>query len=197
MKNLKTKYSEYELRSLSNRGKSELFDETVRVPLLFCGYGVSNNVICHNLVRHVDIFPTISEIIGLPTPEIKTDGRSLLPLLKSEVLDELPAYIETGVSAGDFTEKVNPQSTGKTIGIRTSSYKYLRDRNDAEEKILFDLKNDPNELTDISSQNLDIQQELDKILTKLLKTKPQQNLNELTDEEQQKAEELLKKLGYI
>ena len=197
MKNLKTKYSEYELRSLSNRGKSELFDETVRVPLLFCGYGVSNNVICHNLVRHVDIFPTISEIIGLPTPEIKTDGRSLLPLLKSEVLDELPAYIETGVSAGDFTEKVNPQSTGKTIGIRTSSYKYLRDRNDAEGKILFDLKNDPNELTDISSQNLDIQQELDKILTKLLKTKPQQNLNELTDEEQQKAEELLKKLGYI
>ena len=66
-----------------------------------------------------------------------------------------------------------------------------------EEKILFDLKNDPNELTDISSENLDIQQELDKILTELLKTKPQQNLNELTDEEQQKAKELLKKLGYI
>ena len=76
-------------------------------------------------------------------------------------------------------------------------YKYLRDRNNAEGKILFDLKNDPNELTGISSENLDIQQELDKILTKLLKTKPQQNLNELTDEEQQKAEELLKKLGYI
>ena len=40
MKNLKTKYTEYELRSMKNRGKSELFDETIRVPLLFSGFGI-------------------------------------------------------------------------------------------------------------------------------------------------------------
>ena len=58
------------------------------------------------------------------------------------------------------------------------------------------MTNDPNELTDISSENLDIQNELDDILNNFLKTREQEQ-EELTDEEQQKAEELLKKLGYI
>ena len=111
-------------------------------------------------------------------------------------MKELPAYIETGVSAGDFTEKINPQSNGKIIGVRTSTHKLLRERDNSKKKILFDLTNDPNESTDISSENLDIQKELDNILNNFLKTREQEQ-EELTDEEQQKAEELLKKLGYI
>ena len=111
-------------------------------------------------------------------------------------MKELPEYIETGVSAGDFTEKVNPQSKGKIIGVRTSTPQLLRERDNPKKKIFFDLTNDPNELTDISSENLDIQNELDNILNNFLKTREQEQ-EELTDEEQQKAEELLKKLGYI
>ena len=76
MKNLKRKYTEYELRSLKNRGKSELFDETIRVPLIFSGFGIKKNVVCNDLVRHVDIFPTITEIIDLKIPETSYDGRS-------------------------------------------------------------------------------------------------------------------------
>ena len=196
MKNLKTKYTEYELRSLKNRGKSELFDETIRVPLLFSGFGIKKNIVCNDLVRHVDIFPTITEIIELKIPDTSQDGRSLVPFLNSKNMKELPAYIETGVSAGDFTEKVNPQSKGKIIGVRTSTHKLLRERDNPKKKIFFDLTNDPNELTDISSENLDIQNELDNILNNFLKTREQEQ-EELTDEEQQKAEELLKKLGYI
>ena len=30
-------------------------------------------------------------------------------------MDELPAYIETGVTASQFNDKVNPKSTGKII----------------------------------------------------------------------------------
>ena len=148
------------------------------------------------MVRHVDIFPTITEIIELKIPEKPQDGRSLVPFLNSKNMKELPAYIETGVSAGDFTEKVNPQSKGKIIGVRTSTHKLLRERDNPKKKIFFDLTNDPNELTDISSENLDIQNELDNILNNFLKTREQEQ-EELTDEEQQKAEELLKKLCYI
>ena len=128
MKKLKNKYSEYELRSLNNRGKSELFDETIRVPLILTGSGIQQSKIINDLVRHVDIFPTISEIVNLQNDQFQIDGRSLISLLNNKKFQELPAYIETGVSAGDFSEKVNPKAKGNVVGLRTSSYKYLRSR---------------------------------------------------------------------
>ena len=121
MKNLKTKYTEYELRSLKNRGKLELFDETIRVPLIFSGFGIKTNVVCNDLVRHVDIFPTIAEILNLKIPEISTDGRSLFPLLNSKNMKELPAYIETGVSASDFTEKITSRASRFPLAVLSRS----------------------------------------------------------------------------
>ena len=197
MKKLKNSYSEYELRSLSNRGKSELFDETIRVPLIFTGFGINESVTLDNLVRHIDIFPTISEITHLEANEFQIDGQSLVPLLKNQKFEEFPAYIETGVSAGDFSEKINPDSKGNVIGLRTSSYKYLRKRDNSENHTLYDLKNDPKEMKDISSENPEIVKEMEKILLDILNSKDNSQTDELTEEEQQKAEDLLKKLGYI
>ena len=197
MKKLKNTYSEYELRSLSNRGKSELFDDTIRVPLLFVGFKIKNHVILNNLVRHIDIFPTILEIANLEDNQLEIDGQSLVSLLNNEKLKELPAYIETGVSAGDFSEKINPDSQGNVIGLRTSLYKYLRKRNNSKDIILFDLKNDPKELINISSQNPEIVKEMEEKLSSLLNSKDFFKTDELTKEEQEKAEDLLKKLGYI
>jgi len=197
MHKLKKELSEYELRSLNNRGKSELFEETIRVPLIFAGYGIKNHLIFDNLVRHVDIFPTISEIVNLQNNNYQKDGRSLVPLLNNDKMDELPAYIETGVSAGDFSEKINPQSVGKIIGLRTSRYKYLRSRENTAEPILFDLKNDPQELTNIAEENQQIVKGLEKKLTNLITAKKLEKPDDLTEDEQRKAEDLLKKLGYI
>ena len=197
MHKLKKEHSEYELRSLNNRGKSELFEETIRVPLIFAGYGIKNHLIFDNLVRHVDIFPTISEIVNLQNKNHQKDGRSLVPLLNNDKMDELPAYIETGVSAGDFSEKINPQSVGQIIGLRTSRYKYLRSRENTTESILFDLKNDPKELTNIAEENQQIVKELEKKLSNLITATKHAKPDDLTEEEQRKAEELLKKLGYI
>lgn len=197
MHKLKKELSEYELRSLNNRGKSELFEETIRVPLIFAGYGIKNHLIFDNLVRHVDIFPTISEIVNLQNKNHQKDGRSLVPLLNNDKMDELPAYIETGVSAGDFSEKINPQSVGQIIGLRTSRYKYLRSRENTTESILFDLKNDPKELTNIAEENQQIVKELEKKLSNLITATKHAKPDDLTEEEQRKAEELLKKLGYI
>ena len=197
MKKLKNSYSEYELRSLSNRGKSELFDETIRVPLIFTGFGINEHKILNNLVRHIDIFPTISEITHLEDNKFQIDGQSLVPLLKNQKFEELPAYIETGVSAGDFSEKINPDSKGNVIGLRTSSYKYLRKRDNSGNPTLYDLKNDPKEMKDISSENPEIVKEMEKKLSNILNSKDPSQTDELTKEEQQKAEDLLKKLGYI
>jgi len=197
MKKLKNSFSEYELRSLSNRGKSELFDETIHVPLIFTGFGINEHIILNNLVRHIDIFPTISEITHLDTEKFQIDGQSLVPLLKNQKFEEFPAYIETGVSAGDFSEKVNPDSKGNVIGLRTSYYKYLRKRDNSENPILYDLKNDPKEMTDISSQNPEIIKEMEEKLCNILNSKNNFQTDELTKDEQQKAEDMLRKLGYI
>jgi N-acetylglucosamine-6-sulfatase len=197
MKKLKNKYSEYELRSLNNRGKSELFDETIRVPLILTGPGIQQSRIINDLVRHVDIFPTISEIVNLENNQFQIDGHSLVSLLNNKKFQELPAYIETGVSAGDFSEKVNPKSKGNIVGLRTSSYKYLRARDNSGDVILFDLKNDPKELINVSSKNPEIVKEMEEKLSNLLNPEDFSKTNELTKDEQEKAEDLLRKLGYI
>jgi arylsulfatase A-like enzyme len=195
---LKKKLSDIELRSFNVRGNNELFEETIRVPLLFTGFGISKSKIITDLVRHVDIFPTISELTKHNVSDTKTDGRSLVPLFTDQKMDELPAYIETGVTASQFNDKVNPKSTGKIIGLRTSKYKYLKNRDSTENlHILFDLLDDPMETKNIYDPNSDIASDLDKKLSKLLNKPKKQFTNDLSDDEQQKAEDLLKKLGYV
>ena len=193
---LKNKLSEYELRSLNTRGNTDLFEETIRVPLLFVGENIPQKIISQQ-VRHVDIFPTISKLTNLQNDDIQSDGRSLVPLLNNEIMDESPAYIETGVTARQFSEKINPESLGQIIGVRTSKYKYLRNRKSQKDSVvLFDLEKDPQELHNIASENKNIVEIMENSLsniTKYNKAKPE----ELSNEEQQKAEELLKKLGYI
>ena len=48
------------------RAGTDLFDDLVKVPLLFIGYGIKEPKIISSQVRHVDIFPTIFEFAGLP-----------------------------------------------------------------------------------------------------------------------------------
>ena len=195
---LKKELSDVELRSFNVRGNNELFEETIRVPLLFAGIGISKPKIINALVRHVDILPTISELINLNTSNTKTDGRSLVPLFTDQKMDELPAYIETGVTASQFNDKVNPKSTGKIIGLRTSQYKYLKSRDSTEDShILFDLLDDPMETKNIYDLKSEIASDLDRKLSRLVDKPKKQFTNDLSENEQQKAEDLLKKLGYV
>jgi len=196
MRKLKSQLSEHELRSLNNRGNAELFEETIRVPIFFVGSNIPNKIISQQ-IRHVDIFPTISQLVDLENVDLQSDGRRVVPLINEEKMDDVPAYIETGVTAPQFTNKINPKSVGKIIGIRTPKYKYLRSRDAPNNSvILFDLENDPQELQNIASENKTIIESMENHLTNITKsknTKPE----ELSNEEQQKAEDLLKKLGYI
>jgi arylsulfatase A-like enzyme len=50
----------------------------------------------NDLVRNVDIAPTILSILNIPVPETM-EGKSLLPLIKGEKMEKLCAYGETGI----------------------------------------------------------------------------------------------------
>lgn len=72
-------------------GKHALFEESLRSPLIVSYPGMSNpGEMSDALVETVDIFPTMTELAGLPAPR-GTEGQSLIPLLNAPELSGRPA----------------------------------------------------------------------------------------------------------
>jgi len=187
-KGLQKNMSDDELRKLMTRGSDNLFDQSLRVPLLFTGFKITPSFI-NQQVRQIDIFPSIFEIIGdLSVKDI--DGTSLLPLMQGKKLEELPAYFES-------VSKIN-QELGNSIGIRTSHYKYFRSRNALKKNaFLFDLRRDPNERKNLADEIPDVIDDMENILTKIKnKTYRIKNEEKMTQADINKAKSILRDLGY-
>jgi len=191
---IKKDLTERQLVALEGRGSQHLYDELVRIPLIFAGYGVPSSKIINDQVKQVDIFPTILEILNISQNK-NVDGRSLAPLLHDESIEETPAYIETG--ARNFKNSKKPIIYGKIVGIRTSKYKYWRSRNNNKNIHLFDLQNDPKEEKNIANENPQLIHTMEQILNNLKKDAIQMTQNKFSKEEEKAIEEELKKLGYM
>lgn len=188
---LQRKISEEDLRSLNVRGSKlgwELFEEVVRIPLLFSGYGIKSPLIVEQQVSQIDILPTIFSIIQLTQINENVDGQTLFGALNGETINEIPVVIEN--------QLLDPNDSNIGIGIRTSNYKYFRKLNDSKNKsYLYNLKNDPFETNNIASQNPDIIEQMESLLKKY-RTDDNVPTDE-NDEESLKIKEELKKMGYI
>ena len=75
-------------------GKQNMYEHTIRVPLVIAGPGLpegkQNNALCY--LR--DLYPTICDLVGLPIPE-SVEGRSLKPVIKGDsnsVYSEIYGY---------------------------------------------------------------------------------------------------------
>ena len=170
------------------RASSELFDDLIKVPLLFIGYNIEKPKNISTQTRHVDIFPTIFDLIDQTITDSSIDGRSNVPLIKNQEFDQMPAYIEAGSS--------DPRESGKVVGIRTSDYKYFRSRKNPKENVnLYNLKNDPNEENNIEDGVLI--EKMEKILLEIINKSKSSKNNQITDGEALELEEELRKMGYI
>ena len=186
--------SPYEIRSRRPHVTLSIFDESIRIPLLFVGYNTPDHKIISQQVSGVDIFPTIFEIVGIDYAQ-KMDGRSLITLFKDMEFEEKPIYLHT-----------NPHvkiTSDDKVGIRTPEFKYFRlldgiqDKN-VEDVYLYDLKNDPFENNNLAKSNPNKVKEMENILQTMSKSpEPSTNESELTKVEEEKIESQLKKLGYI
>jgi arylsulfatase A-like enzyme len=168
-----------------------LYDELVHIPLLFLGYDVKKNMKISQQVRIIDIFPTILDIIGITNNITNIDAQSLLPLIEGKQIPEEPAYMETHYL-------IDMESQDK-IGVRTSQFKFFRDKNNPQVSIhLYDLKNDPFENNNIAKIKPEIVKKMEEILQNILQYSSQVPPDdEFNEEETKQIEEELKKLGYV
>jgi len=194
---LKRTLSPYEMRSFNTRSANALYDETIRVPLIFKGYGVNSQKIVSDLVRTVDIFPTIFEMLGLKNQESDINGRSVLPLIQDKKLEELPANIEVGINLAQLIEKNDHNTVSKVIGIRTSKYKFFKTREKNPKDVhLYDLEKDPLELKNIASDLPNVVEKMNNILIEFESTSDKKP-DAMNDEQMKKVRDELMKLGYL
>jgi len=182
------KLTNYQKRSRNPYFTLSLFDEMMHIPLLFVGNLIKPGVITKQ-VRHVDIFPTICELLGIPL-DIKISGKSLVLLANESLQDENPNYLHTIPY-----QKSSPLDM---VGVRTSRYKYFRSAHNANENIhLYDLKNDPYENNNIAQTHKQLVAQLEKKMLKLEKDSLSEYKEEISDKEMEKITNELKRLGYI
>ena len=188
----KLTYSNKDLTSYQKRSRDpyftlSLYDELIRVPLLFVGTSIKPSIITKQ-VRHVDIFPTIFDLIDIPL-DIKISGKSLVSTTNEISEEEESNYLHT--------MPFQKESTSDRIGIRTNKYKYFRNSKNPKKDIhLYDLENDIYENNNILKNNLPIIEKMEKLLQNMQNDTLELD-NTLSKEEEEKISKELRKLGYM
>jgi len=187
---------EKRLMKFSIRPTSHLYDDRLHIPLVFYGYKIPSGKIVGDLIRNVDIFPTIMDLISAEKKIEGSRGQSFLPLVINEKSKGimLPAFIESTVNIVGGTD-------ANVIGLRTEKFKYFRDRNNPLKNIhLYDLEKDPKEENNISMELTEIVEEFENQLMDINSNrefliKDSSEKIDLTDAK--KIEEKLRNAGYI
>ena len=108
------------------------FAELANVPLVLMGDGlVEQGIVIDTVTSHLDIAPTILDLMGV-TPSERIQGQSLVPMLLRQ---------------GPWTPRVMPLEYGRSYALRAERWKYIVDYQGNES--LFDLQQDPTEQHDL------------------------------------------------
>jgi len=161
-----------------------LYEEVIRVPLIiYYPEMLPKGKRISEMVAHIDIIPTILDVLELP-PEKNIKGVSLLPLILNEN-QSLPRNF------------IFSQSNNK-IAVLGRRWKYiatLNEQGDIKTTEIYDLENDPLEKENLTASSLDIRSAIHKHLVSYLQKRKQSqlDLNKLMPE----LRKQLKALGYI
>ncbi len=123
--------------------KGQIDEGGVRAPFVirFPGDNPANGSVFDTPAAHIDLLPTLLDYLDLPRAD-SVDGLSLMPLLRGEELPE--RYIYTFRQGYDFDPFFG--------SMRNERYLYVRRGKDRQE--LYDLKEDPEQTTDLSKQHV-------------------------------------------
>lgn len=135
-------------------GKQNIYEHSVKVPLVFCGPGIPKNQRTEALAYLHDVFPTLCGLTGLDIPE-SVETKNLAPVIMGEK-NKVRDALHFGYSAwpGDILHKKPGQDNGRGAhrGIREGDWKLILSSKDGVlTEQLFNLKNDPFELHNLIS----------------------------------------------
>ncbi len=122
-------------------GKSTMYEEAAGVPMILAGPDVPQGFVCREPVSLVDVFPTVTECVGLPSHSDDRDlpGASLFDVARGVTARRtiLSEYHATGAATGAFM-------------IRKGPFKYIHYAGMPPQ--LFDLDADPQETRDLAQE---------------------------------------------
>ena len=145
--------------------KSTLFEESARVPLIVWSPGITNGgAVCPRIIEHVDLFPTVAELCGLPRPA-GLEGQSFTPLLN----EPSAAWDKAAI-----TVFVRGTVLGNIVGqsIRTEQWRYTEWDLGRRGTELYDHVADPREWTNLA-QRAEYKARVQELKTRLHEISPQ------------------------
>ncbi|GAA6204566.1 sulfatase-like hydrolase/transferase [Thalassotalea sp. SU-HH00458] len=117
-------------------GKQSVYDHSIRAPFIMVGKDIPKNTQAKGMFYLNSIFATIAELAGIDAPET-LQGPSILPIIRGEK-DVMNDYI--------YGSYRHFQRMARSHRYKLVYYPLLK------KNVLFDLKNDPWEMNDISQQ---------------------------------------------
>lgn len=141
-----------------------LYDVSLHVPLIFYSPHFSRSIIVEALVQHVDILPTILDVLEISESTLSFDGRSMLPLISGE---------KTSIRSSIYAEETYTETK---MAVRTKDFKYIE--GPSEEKAvcrycniihggveeLYNLNKDPEETQNLVQEEVDLKREMQRRL---------------------------------
>ncbi len=121
-------------------GKSNMYEESARVPLILAGPGLAKGGVCETPVGLVDAYQTVLDVVGvaLTDADRSLPGRSMVQIAGEPYDDTRQVFAEYHASCAP---------TGLMM-LRQGRFKYIHYTGYGAE--LFDLDADPEELRDLS-----------------------------------------------
>jgi arylsulfatase A-like enzyme len=173
-------FGEHGLQGKPTGPLGKLYEVTTRVPLMIRhpdGLAAGRRI--DAIVQHADLFPTLLEAMDVGVPS-GTHGRSLWPLLRGNA-EQLRSF---AVSGGFSREESGPRtprrwyervdgsedavSVGEPLTLTTDRWTYICPASGTALPELYDLENDPHQLTNVLAEHHDVARDLHETLIKFL-----------------------------
>lgn len=121
---------------------SVLFDVNLRVLLMIRAPGIEARRVA-DVVRTVDVMPTVLELVRAPRESLALQGRSLAPLMRGEELGPAPSFSHALSQS---------QREGRLWSVREGAWRLIWDEERGEAR-MYDLAADPQELRDVAAEH--------------------------------------------